>query len=230
MSWIDFIAIAAKFLKGVGWVSLPLLALPLIWLVWTNNRHLDSFSDHIIKIVDQAISALGEMTKWLLPLLVFVVALSVFADVVFGLAWTKLYESSIYIHAASILLGSGAALLANQHVRVDIFYTRFTPQKKALTDLCGFYMLLMPVCLIVLWNAQGFVSRSWSNFEGFAETDSFVALHYLKTGVPIFCLTMLAQGLAISLRAVAVLRNMPEPETPKNIAPLFPAQGEHHDR
>ena len=222
MSWPEKLDIISSFIRGVGWVFLPLLALPIVRIFLGQIAFLRDLSRHIITTIDGFNHRLGETVKWLLPILVLVVAFIVFADAIFGRAWTKLYESATYMHAIIIMVGSAAALLAGQHVRVDIFHSQMNAHKKARTDLCGFYLLLMPVCLVLLWNSQDYVRLAWRSFEGSPEADGLRGLFLLKTTISVFCLTMLAQGLAISLRAVNVLRDEPEPERPAGIDPLFP--------
>jgi len=228
MSWFEFLDVAGRFIRGAGWVLLPVLALPVLRLLIPKSSGLKSMAEQVVLMIDGTINLLGEAIKWTMLAMVFSVAFSVFADVVFGLAWTKLYETGIYLHAAGIMLGSAACLLAGQHVRVDIFHSRMTPQNRARIDLLGYFLLLMPLCLLILWKSQGLVKGSWRTFEGFAEADSFRALHIMKTFIPVFCVTMLAQGLAIALRAVNLLSGDPAPRLPKNISPLFEQEEKHH--
>lgn len=221
MSWIEFVSQTGAFLKGVGWVFLPFLALPVLRLIMPNNKLIASLSDHLVLIIDGFNNSIGEWMKWALPLLVLTVAFGIFADSIFGLSWTKLDESAKYLHAGSIMLGAAAALLAGQHVRVDIFHTRMNPHQKARIDLWAFFIFLMPVCLVLFWSAQGNTRGAWSNFEGSAEADGIRGVFLLKSLIPAFCLMMLLQGLAIALRAVSVLTGNTLPKRPPLIDPLF---------
>ena len=119
------------------------------------------------------------------------------------------------------MLGAGATLLAGQHVRVDVFHTNMVPQSRALVDFIGFYAFLLPVCLIILFNSQSFVSFSWRIFEGSAEADGIRGEFLLKTLIPIFAVTMIAQGLAIALRAAMHLKGQTLPERPAHTPPFF---------
>lgn len=222
MSWPEFLEIAGRFLKGAGWVLLPLLALPFMTLIIKRSAFLSEVSRHLIQLIDTVSYRVGELVKWALPVLVLTVAFSVFTLSIFGLSWTKLFESAEYLHATAIMLGAAATLLAGQHVRVDVFHARMPPKKKALTDLCGFYIFLMPVCLLLLWNSHSFINFAWMSLEGSGEADGIKGEYLLKTTIPIFCVMMLAQGLSIALRAAKLLTAQPEPETPPNTPPLFP--------
>ncbi len=119
------------------------------------------------------------------------------------------------------MLGAAATLLAGQHVRVDIFHDRMSPPSKARIDLWGFYILLMPVSILMIWKAQGSIHQSWRILESSLESDGLPGVYLLKTSISIFCFMMLMQGLAIALRAAAVIRDDSEPKLPSLIAPLF---------
>ena len=227
MSWPDLLVILGRFFQGAGWALLPFIALPFLVLIAPGNILLQNLSRGIIEIGDRFSYSIGEAVKWLLPLLVLSIAFSVFALSIFGLSWTKLFESAEYMHAAVIMLGAAATLLAGQHVRVDIFHTRMRKKSRALVDFCGFYILMVPLCLILLWNSQSFIAFSWQIFEGSAEADGIRGEYLLKTLIPIFAVMMILQGLAIALRAALVINDQSEPVRPPNTPPLFEDQELH---
>ncbi len=221
MDWGETINLLARFLKGAGWVFLPFLTLPFLSLLMSDNGFISRLSSGIIRTVDTVLYGIGEIVKWTLPVLVLTVALSVFAKEIFDTTWTKLFESSQYFHAVVIMLGAAATLLMNQHVRVDVFYDKMTPKQKARVDLLGFYLLMMPVCLTLLWASQTYTRFAWLDQEGSVAPDGIPYKYMLMTTIAVFAVMMLAQGLSISLRAAKVLNGQPTPERPRNVPPLF---------
>ena len=224
----EIIANLGTAFQAIGWVFLPVLLLPVIYIFPHNNNALHSLSNAIIRTTDSLSFWIGEAVKWLLPILVLTVAFTVFALSIFGQSWTKLFESADYFHASVIMLGSAATLLAGQHVRVDIFHSRMSAKSRALIDFIGFYALLVPVCLIILWNSQSFVSFAWRIFEGSAEADGIRGEFLLKTLIPIFAVTMILQGLAIALRAAMCLSGQARPERPPHTPAFFAPQELDH--
>ena len=219
--WDSLLPIIGRAVTIMGWLALPLLLLPFLYLLLSKSPFLNRLSDALIHTIDTLNYCLGEIIKWALPVLVLTVAFSVFTLSIFGQSWTKLFESAEYLHAAVIMLGAGATLLAGQHVRVDIFHTDMTPRARALVDFCGFYVLLLPVCLIILWNSQSYVSLSWRYFEGSAEADGIRGEFLLKTLIPLFSIFMIFQGLAIALRAARQLAGKEPLPRPPNTPPFF---------
>jgi len=214
--------------QAIGWVFLPILLLPLIYFFLPNINALQLVSKVTIRTIDSLSYGLGELAKWLLPLLVLVVAFTVFALSIFGQSWTKLFESAEYLHASVIMLGAAATLLAGQHVRVDIFHSRMGAKSRALVDFIGYYALLLPVCLIILWKSQSFVSFSWRILEASSETDGIRGEFLLKTLIPLFALMMILQGFAIALRAAMCLRGQTRPERPPHAPKFFAEQELEH--
>lgn len=226
--WGETLADLGAAFTAIGWVFLPLCLLPLLYLFLSNNRFIKTFSNALVRLIDSVSYISGEVIKWGLPILVLTVAMSVFALSIFGLSWTKLFESAEYLHASVIMLGAAATLLAGQHVRVDIFHTNMSAKSKAMVDFAGFYVLLLPVCLIILWNSQSFISFSWQIFEGSAESDGIRGEFLLKTLIPIFAVGMIIQGLAITLRAAMCLTGQARPERPPHTPPFFSKQELEH--
>ena len=224
----DIIETIGTALQAIGWVFLPVLFLPLLYLFLRNINALQSISKAIIRTIDSLSYATGEIVKWFLPILVLVVAFTVFALSIFGQSWTKLFESADYLHASVIMLGAAATLLAGQHVRVDIFHAQMSAKARALIDFIGYYALLLPVCLIILWNSQSFVSFAWRIYEGSSEADGIRGEFLLKTLIPIFALMMIIQGLAIALRAAMCLSGQTRPERPPHTPPFFAPQELEH--
>ncbi|MEM7729655.1 MAG: TRAP transporter small permease subunit [Pseudomonadota bacterium] len=207
-------------IHAVGWAFLPLLALPVLYLAFP-NRALQRFLHALIRTIDAVSHGVGEVAKWALPLLVLSVAASVFALSIFGTMTVKWLESAFYFQAIIILLGAAATLLAGQHVRVDVLYSKMSCIARARVDLLCFYLLLVPVCMLIVWNSQTFVGFSWQTFEGSSESSGIRGVFLLKTLIPTFAVMMIAQGLSISLRAAMVLRGEAVPERPAGVPPLF---------
>jgi TRAP-type mannitol/chloroaromatic compound transport system permease small subunit len=91
------------------------------------------------------------------------------------------------------------------HVRVDVFYADFPPRIKALIDLAGALLLLLPFMLVLAWFAIPYVARSWAILERSRETSGIPAVFLLRTLIPLFALLMALQGVAQAIRSALVL-------------------------
>lgn len=117
-------------------------------------------------------------------------------------------ESVTYLHACAFLLGTAFALQADEHVRVDIFYSKFSPRKQALVNLIGGMLFLVPFCLFVIYSSTGYVEQAWAIKEASAEADGIAAVYLLKTLIPLFAMLLLLQALAEILRSILQLAGL----------------------
>ena len=64
-----------------------------------------------------------------------------------------------------IVLGAAYAYWKNAHVRVDIVRERLSQRGKAWVEIIGFFVLLLPVCAVVIIGGWGFVASSFVDEE-----------------------------------------------------------------
>lgn len=164
--------------------------------------------------IDGATHLLGESVRWAALALVLVVAVTVTQRYVFGVAFTKLSELVVYLHAAMFMLMAAATLKADGHVRVDVLYGRMSPRAKAIINFAGVYLLLTPMCLVILTASARYVDLSWRVGEGSTETDGLPLVFLLKTVIPAFAVLMLAQGASLAARAALVIIGAESGEEP----------------
>lgn len=159
--------------------------------------------------IDRLNGAIGRTVAWAALLIVLVQFLVVVMRYVFNLGSIWLTETIIYGHAALIMLAAAWTLYAGGHVRVDVFYAEFSQRNKALVDLAGSLLLLLPFMLVLLWFALPYVARSWAILERSRETSGLPLVFLLKTLLPLFALLMMLQGVSQAIRAAHALRPPP---------------------
>ena len=155
--------------------------------------------------IDRINAAIGRSVAWLCLFVVLVQFAVVVLRYGFGIGSIWLTESIIYGHAALFMLAAAWTLREGGHVRVDVFYADASPRRKALVDLCGAVLLLLPFMLVLAWLSLPYVSRSWSILETSRETSGIPAVFLLKTLIPMFAVMMALQGVSQAIRAARVL-------------------------
>jgi TRAP-type mannitol/chloroaromatic compound transport system permease small subunit len=163
--------------------------------------HMTALADRI----DRLISGIGRAAAWLILVVVLLQFALVAARYLFGLGSIWLSETVIYAHAAVFMLAAAWTLRAEGHVRVDIFYAEASARTKALIDLVGAVLLLLPFMLVLLWLAVPYAARSWAILERSQEASGLPLVFVLKTLIPVFAVLMALQGLAQAIRAGGVL-------------------------
>lgn len=192
-------------LRYVGYGLTPLLLLPLAVLL--SPGLFAGPSARISAIIDRISgAALGAAMGFAL-LLLFATLVLIVLRYAYGLAFSWLSETVIYAFAAMFLLGAAGALRDHAHVRVDILRPHFGPRGRAVIEMAGAYLLLIPVCILILDASvsRSFV-RSWASFEGSRESDGLPIFFLFRTLIPIFATLLLAQGVSEAVKAALSLR------------------------
>jgi len=152
-------------------------------------------------LIDRFTAAVGRTAAWLSLVIVALQFGLVVARYLFGLGSIWLTESVIYANAALFLLASAWTLRAGGHVRVDVFYAHAPTRTKALVDLLGALLLLVPFALVLLWLSVPYAARSWAILERSQEASGLPLVFALKTLIPLFAGLMALQGVAQAIRA-----------------------------
>jgi len=157
----------------------------------------------------------GRVISWLTLLMVLTTFLVVMLRYVFDLGWIAMQESVIYMHGFVFMLGAAYTLRHHAHVRVDIFYQRFSLRTRAWVDLLGTLFLLVPVSIFIIWMGWYYVADSWAVLEGSREAGGLPGVFVLKSLIIAMPVLMLLQGAALMLRQILVLQGKLPPELEK---------------
>jgi TRAP-type mannitol/chloroaromatic compound transport system permease small subunit len=155
--------------------------------------------------IDQVNTAIGHAVTWCLLAMVIAQVAVVLMRYVLGLGSIWLQESIIYAHAALFMLAAAWTLRQGGHVRVDIFYAAASPQRKALVDLFGAILLLLPFVGVLIALSMPYVARSWVILERSRETSGLPLVFLLKTLIPAFALLLGLQAISQALRSALAL-------------------------
>lgn len=149
---------------------------------------------------------IGRAVSWLTLTMVLVIFLVVILRYLFGLGWIALQESATYMHATVFMLGAAYALHHDAHVRVDLFYDRFSPRTRAWVNLGGHLLLLLPSCIFLFWISLEYVTQSWQVMEGSHDAGGLNLVWLLKSLLLITPLLLALQGLAQSVINIRQIR------------------------
>ncbi|MEM1433372.1 MAG: TRAP transporter small permease subunit [Pseudomonadota bacterium] len=149
---------------------------------------------------------LGILSAWLTGLMVLTTVLIVILRYVFGTGAIALQESVVYAHAIVIALGLAYTLQVDEHVRVDLFYSRLSNQARNLIDLVGHILLLLPVSATLFYLSLDYVEASWRIREASPEVGGLPAVFLLKTLIPVSAALLFLQGLGLIATGIARLR------------------------
>jgi TRAP-type mannitol/chloroaromatic compound transport system permease small subunit len=140
--------------------------------------------------------------------MVVITAIIVVMRYVFDAGSIWLQELVIWMHAAVFMVGAAYTLLHEKHVRVDIFYRKMTARGRALVNLIGVILFLLPLCGFLAFMSYDFAEASWSIHEVSREPGGlpYPMIPAMKSIVVIMPVTVALQGISLLLRSLATLR------------------------
>ncbi len=155
--------------------------------------------------IERVIAAIGLAAAWCCLYVVIVEFAVVVMRYALGIGSIKLQESVIYAHAGLFMLAAAWTLQVDGHVRVDIIYAQASPRTRALIDLIGALVFLLPFAAVLVLLSVPYVQRSWAILERSRETSGLPFVYLLKTLIPPFAVLMGLQGVVQAIRAALVL-------------------------
>ncbi len=158
--------------------------------------------------IDRFSALIGRVTAWLTLFMVLVTCIVVVLRYVFDTGFIWLQESVTWMHAVVFMMGAAYTLQRDEHVRVDVFYRELDARRKAMVDILGVVVFLLPLCIFLGWVAWDFVAASWKIREASRESGGlpYPMVPLLKTVLILMPITLGLQGVALLLRSAAVLR------------------------
>jgi len=161
----------------------------------------------LVNNIERFIDWSGRAVSWLTLLMVIVTFIVVVLRYVFDIGWIALQESVTYMHAMVFLVGASWTMQQDAHVRVDIFYSRFSTRTKAWVDLFGSLLLLLPVMIFIAWISWEYVIDSWDVLEGSREAGGLPAVFLLKSLIVVLAIMLMLQALVQIMRSVQTIRS-----------------------
>ena len=159
--------------------------------------------------ISRAIDRINTLVGYLCGLFAFTMVLVVFTVVVmrygFSIGFIWMQEAYVWLHSFIFMLGSGFTYLANEHVRIDVFYRDASEKYKATVDLIGNIFLLAPFLYIIWKYSYPFVYRSFLMNEVSREAGGMPALFVLKSAILWFCLVLFLQLISNVSKSIQVL-------------------------
>lgn len=119
----------------------------------------------------------------------------------FAIGFVELQNLITYLFAIFCTLTVPLALRTNRHVRVDVYRERLANSTARHLDNLAILFFLMPVFGLALFHAMPIVRYSWSIFEGSRDTGGLPGYFIVLTALPITCVLMIVQGVAILIDA-----------------------------
>ncbi len=158
-------------------------------------------------LIDKLNRFIGNAVAWLVLLMVIGTLYNVVSRYFFGSYSIPLGEAVAIMNAMVFLLAAPLLLQLDQHVRVDVFYSRMSVRMQSVVDFFGTLFFLLPLCGFLLYYSWGYVSSSWRIGESSSQTGGLPALYLVKTLILIVAGLLILQGLAMLVKKAQLIKN-----------------------
>ena len=127
----------------------------------------------------------------------------------FLLPGTRMQELEWHFFVALVFMSFGMALLADRHVRIDIARHRMSERSRAMIEIIGFFIAVLPFCILLVYLGT---ANAWAAFWLGERSPAALGLPsrwIVKSTFPIGALLLLLAGAVVTSRNVAILRKAP---------------------
>lgn len=154
----------------------------------------------LTSIIDTFTETIAKVIAWFTLFMVLIMSAIVILRYGFQVGWIAMQESVLYLHSAVFMLGAAYTLQKDEHVRVDVFYRKFGERKKALVNIFGTIVFLLPVCAYLFYLSWDYVITSWLILEGSKETGGLDGVFLLKSLLLAFSSLLILQGVSLTIK------------------------------
>ena len=161
--------------------------------------------EKIADAIDAFSTFIGRILSWVMIPVVAVSFSVVVMRYAFGKGYPWMQEAYIWMHGAAVLLCAAWVLKEGGHVRVDLFYKKWTATTRAWSDLFGVVVFLYPMMGFLFWWSLPVVQRSWRLLERSPTSDGLQFVYLMKTVIPVFCVLVMIQGLSMAFRSIVLI-------------------------
>lgn len=162
----------------------------------------------LVNGIDCASEWSGRAVAWLVLAMVLLVCYDVAMRYLFQSGSIALQELEWHLFALVFLLGAAYTLKHDEHVRVDLLYgnRRFSDKHRALVNLLGALLLLIPFCVLIIYTSWSFVGNSFAMGEGSPDPGGLPYRFLIKAAIPVGFSLLLIQGIAEVARNILILK------------------------
>jgi len=175
----------------------------------------------VARAIDGVTGAIGRAMWWLSLLMVAIGVYNVVTRYFYGtlerlvgirvaerLTGNTFLELQTYSFDLIFLLGAAYVLRMDGHVRVDILFSNYSQRAKAVTDLLGIWLFLVPFSLMGIVYSVPYVRRSWQTLE-MSPNPGGLPRYPIKAVIIVAFALLILQAISLTIRHIAFLAGHP---------------------
>ncbi|KJS03478.1 MAG: C4-dicarboxylate ABC transporter permease [Desulfobulbaceae bacterium BRH_c16a] len=161
----------------------------------------------IEKSIGRLVDGIGKILAIALLLMVLNVSYDVMMRYLFHASSVGMQEMEWHLFSIIILYGVGVALQHEAHVRVDFLYDRMSLRTRALINIGGTVLFLVPLSLLILFGSFHFVQDAYQIHEISEDPGGLPYRWVIKGMIPLAFLFLLVSATGYVFRNIHQLRS-----------------------
>lgn len=160
----------------------------------------------VLRLIERISGITGSITAWLVVPLIFATAYDVGARYLFSLPTQWAYEVGYMMMGTHALLGMAYTLREGGHIRIDAFSQTFSQTTKAIIDLVGYVVFVLPCLTWITWSLWSYWARALASNELSGQSAWNPIIWPFKLVFFVAFVLLVLQILAEVIKAVLYLR------------------------
>ncbi len=148
-----------------------------------------------LQMMHRTLSSISYIVAFVLGILVLLIVYDATARYLFSEGSTALQELEWHLFDVVILLSIAYTFEQNSHVRVDIFYDKFSLKTQAVIDMLAIVMFVLPLSGLIIYIGFDFVSMSFLQNEASSDPGGLSQRWIVKSLMPLAFVLLFVQAL-----------------------------------
>lgn len=157
--------------------------------------------------IDRINTVIGRSASWLILLAIFVSATNAIIRKVFSISSNAWLELQWYLFGGAFMLAAAYTLLENEHIRIDIFYGRWSRRTQLLVDIVCTFLFLMPFTGLMIWLMNHSMMTSYRTHEISMNAGGLI-IWPAKAVLFVGFTLLFAQGISEVIRKIGILKGL----------------------
>ncbi len=153
----------------------------------------------LIRNIESLVAFVGKAAGLLNLFLIALIVIDVSLRAVFSLTGAWVIELEWHLFAVIFLLGIPYALQQDKHVRVDLFYERFSHGNKRIVNLVGTIFFLLPWAIVLLVTGWHYAYEAFISGEGSPNPNGIPYFFPIKAMIPLAAGLLILQAIATGI-------------------------------
>ena len=165
--------------------------------------------------IEKYFDRFSNLMGWIAGVLNLVMLINVFYDAImryfFKTGSIAMQEMEWHLFSMVFLFGIAYGLKEDSHVRVDVLYDRFSPRWKAIVNIGGTVLFLLPLSVLIIEGSVWYVQEAYSSGEVSGDPGGLSYRWLIKLVIPASFVFLVVSAIGFIIRNINVLLGLEEP-------------------